>query len=274
MPQAVMLSPVTDVPLPRYLQLLWGVEPSGRRGPRPSLTIEAIADVAVRLADEGGLEAVSMKAVADELGMTTMSLYRYVDAKDDLYAVMLDRAYGSPPARLAARGGWRTRLDAWARAITAQLLAHPWVVTVPMTSPPMTPQVLSWTDRGLLALSPTRLTEQEKLSSLLVVDGFVRQHVTQSLTLGLAGPRARDGGGSGSSGGSGSGGSSGSGDAEAAEPSWPAPVVGLIGADRFPYLVAATPQLLDDEGDFFTEELDFGLRVVLDGIAALVARRG
>lgn len=238
-------------PLPRHLQLLWGVEPEGRRGPKPSQSIEAIGDAAVALADAGGLDAVSMKTVADSLGMTTMSLYRYVDAKDDLYAVMLDRAYGMPPPGLASRGGWRTRLEGWARAIATGLLTHPWVVTVPLTEPPTTPQVLAWTDRGLLALSPTSLTEQEKLSSLLVVDGFVRQHVNQSLSLGLVGPRTDH-------------------DLTA---DWPMAVAGLVTRDRFPYLVRATPALADDEGDFFAEELDFGLRVVLDGIAALVDHR-
>lgn len=232
--------------LPRYLQLLWGTEPDGRRGPRPGQTIEGIGDAAVALADEGGLDGVSMKAVAQRLGMTTMSLYRYVDAKDELYAVMLDRAYGTPPARLATRGGWRTRLEAWARAIGDVLLSHPWMVRVAVTDPPVTPNVLSWTERGLHALAPSPLTEQEKLSSLLVVDGYVRQHVTQSVAMGFVG--------------------------RGDQPhSWP--VLSVAEPERFPHLLAASPAIEDDGGDFFTEELDFGLGLVLDGIAALVTRR-
>lgn len=238
-----------DAPdLPRYLQLLWGAEADGRRGPRPGQTIEGIGDAAVAIADRHGLDAVSMKAVAERLGMTTMSLYRYVDAKDELYAVMMDRGYGPPPARLATRGGWRTRLEAWGRGIAANLVAHPWMVQVPITSPPVTPNVLAWTERGLRALSPSPLTEQEKLSSMLVVDGYVRQHVGQSLVMGFLGTGAT-----------------------AEPPGWP--VLAVADPDRFPYLLAASPAIEGDGGDFFDEELTFGLGLILDGVAALVARR-
>jgi AcrR family transcriptional regulator len=234
--------------LPRYLQLLWGAEPEGRRGPRPGQTIGGIGDAAVAIADELGLDAVSMKAVAGRLGMTTMSLYRYVDAKEELYAVMMDRGYGPPPAGLATRGGWRTRLEAWGRGIAAGLVAHPWMVQVPVTSPPVTPNVLAWTERGLLALEPSPLTEQEKLSSMLVVDGYVRQHVSQSVVMGFVGSAAA-----------------------APSPAWP--VLAVADPARFPLLRTAAPAIEDDDGDFFAEELTFGLGLILDGVAALVARR-
>ena len=255
--------------LPRYLQLLWGAEPDGRRGPRPGQTIQGIGDAAVAIADEDGLDAVSMKAVAGRLGMTTMSLYRYLDAKEDLYAVMMDRGYGPPPARLATRGGWRTRLEAWGRGIAAGLVAHPWMVRVPVTAPPVTPNVLAWTERGLLALAPSPLTEQEKLSSMLVVDGYVRQHVNQSVLMGLIGSGS---GGAGAAGAAGAAPTAGpTGGAGAAPPGWP--VLTFADADRFPLLRRASPAVVDDDGDFFTEELTFGLRLILDGVAALVARR-
>ena len=60
----------------------------GPRGPKPALTVEAIVDAAIELADSGGLEAVSMASVAKRLGFTTMSLYRYVTSKDELLQLM------------------------------------------------------------------------------------------------------------------------------------------------------------------------------------------
>ena len=86
--------------LPRYLQLLWAREPSGRRGPKPGHTIEQIGAAAAAIADGHGLAAVSMKRVAEAIGLTTMSLYRYVDSKAELDAVMLDTAYGDPDMRI------------------------------------------------------------------------------------------------------------------------------------------------------------------------------
>ena len=241
--------------LPRHLRLLWAL-PGARRGPRPRQTIQGIGAAAVALADAQGLAAVSMKAVAEALGMTTMSLYRYLDAKEHLFEVMLDQAYGPPAAveEPADGAGWRDRLAAWAHALAGALLAHPWIVEVPMTSPPTTPSVLGWTDRGVAAFAGTGLDGQQRLSSLLLVDGFVRQHVRLSLQLGLA-PTSSPGGADDATGGA----------------VYATRLAQLVDPARLPHLAEAS-SALEDDGDFYTEELEFGLGVLLDGIAALVER--
>lgn len=244
---------MTDPELPRHLRLLWAL-PETRRGPRPRQTIQGIGAAAVALADAEGLAAVSMKAVAEALGMTTMSLYRYLDAKEDLYEVMLDQAYGPPlpPGELAAGQDWRSRLAGWAHALAGALLAHPWIVEVPMSSPPTTPNVLGWTDLGVAALSGTGLDGQQRLSCLLLVDGFVRQHTRLSLQIGAA---PTDGPPVGAAGG----------------PLYAQRVAALVDGERLPHLAEAS-STLEDDGDFYTEELEFGLGVLLDGIATLVER--
>lgn len=244
--------------LPRHLRLLWEL-PETRRGPRPRQTIQGIGAAAVTLADGQGLAAVSMKAVAEALGMTPMSLYRYLDAKEDLYEVMLDQAYGPPvppvpPAELADGPVWRARLAGWAHALATVLLAHPWIVEVPMSSPPTTPNVLGWTDLGVAALSGTGLDGQQRLSSLLLVDGFVRQHVRLALQLGIAPSSTGD-------------------DEERVTGGdmYALRLAQLVDPARLPHLAAAS-SALEDDGDFYTEELEFGLGVVLDGVAALIGR--
>ena len=102
------------IELPRYLQLLWDREPEGRRGPKPGRSITEIGAAAGAIADADGLDAVSMKSVAAAVGFTTMSLYRYVDSKDELYAVMIDVAYGPPDLRYERGEGWRERMARWA----------------------------------------------------------------------------------------------------------------------------------------------------------------
>lgn len=239
--------------VPRYLQLMWGVQPPGRRGPKPGRSIQEIGEAAVALADRDGLGAVSMKAVAEALGLTTMSLYRYVDSKDELYAVMLDLAYGSPDLAITARGGWRGRLERWARAIAAARLDHPWSVTVPLNEPPATPNTALWTECGLQAFSPTNLAAQQRFSSLLLIDGFVQQHIRQSLQLGFVseGGESRNGG-----------------------DSYPENLYALADPARFPLLLSGAGEAMDpsEPEDFFATELDFGLRTILDGIEALVRR--
>lgn len=239
-------------PLPRYLQLLWGREPAGRRGPKPGRDIEDIGRAAVDIADSHGLEGVSMKAVAESIGFTSMSLYRYLDSKEELYAVMLEVAYGPPDLSLVADGTWREQLERWARALVAALVEHPWISHVPLTSPPVTPHVLGWTDAGARALAGTSLSEQQKLSSLLVVDGYVRSHVRMSLSMGVVGLTEP---------------------AQSGVESYGATLRLLINPTQFPALLAATPELEGKEEDFFESELTFGLDLVLDGIQELIDRR-
>ncbi len=230
---------------PRYLQLLWGIDEPVRRGPKPGLRIDQIGRAAVRIADRDGLGAVSMKSVADELSVTTMSLYRYLDSKDELLAVMVEVGLGAPPVIKGGRRGWRTRLADWVRAELERLVAHPWAVLA-QAGPSPTPNVLEWTEAGLACFEATTLTDQEKLSSLLMLDGFARNHVRQSLALGVLGP----------------------GESSA----YGANLERVVSPDRFPRL-AKMVAVFTDGGDFFTEEFEFGLGVQLDGVAALIERR-
>ncbi len=75
-------------PLPPGLDLLWGRRGRGQRGPKPGLTVDAIVAAAIAIADAEGLEAVSMAHVAEQLGFTTMSLYRHVTSKEELLQLM------------------------------------------------------------------------------------------------------------------------------------------------------------------------------------------
>jgi AcrR family transcriptional regulator len=235
-----------DPQLPRYLQLLWDREAAGRRGPKPGRTIQEIGAAGVLVADREGLDGVSMKSVAAELGMTPMSLYRYVDSKEQLLEVMLDAAYGPADLAIVAAGPWRERLIRWAWALADALVRHPWISATPMTSPPLSPNIIGWTEAGARAFEGLALTSQQKMSSLLVVDGYVRSHVAMSVTMGFTGPHT------------------------------PAPdayvtyLPMLLDPERFPALLAASPAITDDDGeDFFRDEMRFGLDLILDGIEAL-----
>ena len=141
----------------------------GKRG----LTTDLVVRAAVELADEDGLEAVSMARVAERLGFTTMSLYRHVANKDELLRAMLDTALGMPPAELDAPGAdWRAGLELWTRAVLTALLRHPWALRVPIAGPPMSLVQLAWLDRGLRVLEPTSLSEGEKADTILLLNGY------------------------------------------------------------------------------------------------------
>ena len=85
------------------------------------------------VADAEGLGAVSMGRVASELGSSPMSLYRYVGAKDELLALMVDAALGDPPPAPAGEG-WRDGLARWAWTYHDALRRHPWALRVSLSA--------------------------------------------------------------------------------------------------------------------------------------------
>lgn len=99
----------------------------GGRGGQPSgLDRERITEVTVRLLDAEGLAKFSMRRLAAELNVTAMSVYWYVDTKDDLLELALDAAFGE--LTLPDPDGdedWRDQLRALAREYRTLLVRHP-----------------------------------------------------------------------------------------------------------------------------------------------------
>jgi AcrR family transcriptional regulator len=144
----------------------------GSRGPKPTLSLERIADAAVGIADTESLAAVSMQRVASELGFTKMALYRYLPGKNDLVALMVERAIGAAPD-LAGKS-WRAGLRMWAHALLTAHLRHPWTLEAVLLPRSLGPNELSWMDAGLALLTNTCLSGAERLDTLAVLTGQVR----------------------------------------------------------------------------------------------------
>ena len=165
----------TELPeLPRGIALAWGVAADPQRGPKREMSVEKIVDAAIELADADGIGAVSMAAVAAKLGFTPMSLYRYVSAKDDLLLLMQEEATGLPPEEHRELEGWRARLLALFEAQALVFLRHPWILSLPITGSPITPNSSAWIDAGLGALDGTPLDAEERLAATLSVTGHAR----------------------------------------------------------------------------------------------------
>src|SRR4029079_10885076 len=100
------------------------------RGRRSVLTVAEIARAAIAVADGNGLSALSMRRLADDLGVTAMSLYTYVPGKAELRDGVL-HAFSAETARPAdVAGGWRERLRLIARENWALYHRHPWMLQV------------------------------------------------------------------------------------------------------------------------------------------------
>ena len=160
--------------LPRGIALAWGVAADPQRGPKREMSVEKIVDAAVDLADAEGIGAVSMAAVAAKLGFTPMSLYRYVSAKDDLLLLMQEEATGLPPESHLEADGWRERLLALYEEQVLLYLRHPWMLSLPITGSPITPNSSAWLDASLAALESTPLSADERMAVALAVTGDAR----------------------------------------------------------------------------------------------------
>jgi AcrR family transcriptional regulator len=154
----------------RTLALLWGTRKKPTRGPKPGLSVEEVVRVAIEVADAEGLGALSMRLIAERLGYTTMSLYRYVPGKAELVDIMLDRAMGEAVRDYDAVCGWREELEAVARENWRLYRRHPWMLQVAATSrPPLGPNVIAKFDRELRAVDGIGLTDVEMDSVLTLV---------------------------------------------------------------------------------------------------------
>ena len=159
-------------PLPPGLDLLWGRRGRGQRGPKPGLSVDAIVAAAVRLADAEGLEAVSMAHVAEQLGFTTMSLYRHVTSKEELLQLMWNASAQGAEELVITGDDWRSRLRTWAMIQRDMIDRHPWITQMPMAAPPMAPNSLTFVERGLEAMDGTGLDDADKLRVIGLISSY------------------------------------------------------------------------------------------------------
>jgi AcrR family transcriptional regulator len=153
------------------MALLWrGPE---RPAPRSGLTVDRIVAAAIDLADTDGLAALSMRRVAEQLGVGVMSLYTYVPSKAELIDVMLDTVLGQVPRPEDIEGNWRTRLEQIARDNLASYQRHPWLLQLAVQRPPMGPHLIAKYDYELRPLTGIGLTEVEMDSVLTLLLGYV-----------------------------------------------------------------------------------------------------
>ncbi|MFE2724837.1 TetR/AcrR family transcriptional regulator [Kitasatospora sp. NPDC059327] len=256
------------------VRLLWGPHQKPSRGPKPALSLERIARAGIEIADAEGIGAVSMQRVAGLLDYTKMSLYRYVPGKAELVALMVEAAIGeqapagpgtapdggTPSPRTggtaiprtsgtaegtpeAAPPAWRTELHAWARQVAETFGAHPWLLDATVGPRVPGPRELAWLEQVVACLDGTGLTGPERMDTAVLLAGHVRGISEQ---VRAAGPAGRP------------------------ESEMLAVLGGLVQehAERFPALAVAMT-----ERDGRDQAMEFGLERILDGLAALIARR-
>lgn len=234
--------------LPQSVRRLWNRATSANE-PKRTLSLDRIISAAVEIADTEGLGALSMARLAERLGSAPMSLYRHVASKEELYDFMIDAV--ARESSVTVTDDWRAGLAEWIADLMALYRRHPWILLLPLTRPPLEPGQLDWLERGLLIQQSTPLTMAEKLGIVLTLLEYARGHAALANSLG------------------------------GVDTSFGLPLpygqllAQLVDEARFPTLTAAIsagafePLAADPESDL-QEDFQFGLNLILDGVAALI----
>ena len=242
----------------RSLALLWGAQD---RPGRSGLTIRAIVQAGIELADADGIDAVSMRSIAERLDVGTMSLYTHVPGKPALIELMIDtvsgQVYTDDDGPAGQPGDWRAGLQFIARRNWEWYLRHQWLLQVMGGRPVLGPNINRKYETELGPLDGIGLSDIEMDSVLtlvlLHVEGLARWQVSLQQTREQTGESDVD---------------------------WwsnlePA-LASLMDPTGFPLgsrVGRAAGEYHQSAGDP-NHELTFGLDLILDGVAALIARTG
>ncbi|MET8897782.1 TetR/AcrR family transcriptional regulator [Streptomyces albogriseolus] len=161
-------------------EVIWARPERSGRGPRPAYSRADIAAAAVRIADAEGLDAVSMRRVAAELGCGTMSLYNYVPRKEDLSELMVDAVAGEHEL-WEPSGDWRADMLRVAHQTRDLMHRHPWLPRLMSPVYGFSPNSLRYLEHCLACLDPLPGPQGVKMELIAMLNGIVTTYVSNEL---------------------------------------------------------------------------------------------
>lgn len=215
--------------------------------PRRGLTREAVLAAAVTMADERGIEALTMRALANSVGVEAMSLYHHVPNKDALLDGMVDRVFAEVTLPLAD-GPWRMALAERSRSMREALSRHPWALPLIESRRTPGPATLAYHDANIACLRAAGFTPGQVAHAYAVLDAYVYGFVLQEISLPFNSGQ------------------------EAVSMIDTTPMGELMAT--YPHLAWFTEQVVLAPGYSFDREFEPGLTLVLDAIAALAPPNG
>ena len=169
----------------------------GRRSrPGRGLSLDRIVTAALELMDEQGIGATTMRAVSSRLGVRSMSLYRYVQDRDELFDAVVERIVNEladdPEVQLRPVDGWRPYLAGIAHGVRRYARAHPHAFPLVATRPPAAPWVnpplrsLRWVEAMLTGLAREGFSDEQVLFTYRTFNSFLLGYLlleTSAMTL-------------------------------------------------------------------------------------------
>ncbi|WP_328421406.1 TetR/AcrR family transcriptional regulator C-terminal domain-containing protein [Micromonospora sp. NBC_00389] len=228
-----------------------GARADTRRGTARGVTRDQVVRTATEIADAEGLPALSMRRIATELDVPTMSLYRQVRGKEQLLLLMADAAFAAHRLPRTFPPGWRDQLELLCRLQWSMYRRHPWLAqVVSLTRPLMAPHAVAHTEWALRALAGHGLDQHTQLHLAAALANHVRG---TAVNLEREAEAEQDTG--------------------LTDDEWMVAqadvLTGLLAAGEFPHLARLARSPVDLNVDSLFE---FGLQRLLDGVAELLSR--
>jgi AcrR family transcriptional regulator len=176
------------------------------RGSRPGrgLSLDRIVTTTLELVDEQGIGAATMRAVSSRLGVRSMSLYRYVQDRDELFDAVVERIVNEladdPEVQLRPVDGWRPYLAGIAHGVRRYARAHPHAFPLVATRPPAAPWVnpplrsLRWVEAMLTGLAREGFSDEQLLFTYRTFNSFLLGYLLlETSAMALRDPKPGDG---------------------------------------------------------------------------------
>ena len=175
-----------------------------RTRPGRGLSLDRIVTATLELVDEQGIGAASMRAVASRLEVRSMSLYRYVQDRDELFDAVVDRIVNEladdPEVQVRPVDGWRPYLTRMAHGVRRYALAHPHAFPLVATRPPTAPWIippirsLRWVETMLSGLVGEGFSDEQALFTYRTFNSFLLgQLLLETSAVTLRDPKPGDG---------------------------------------------------------------------------------
>jgi len=210
---------------------------------RETLSKDRVLQGALTVADDGGLAKLTIRSLAMRLGVKPMSVYHYVATKDEILDGLVDLVFAEIELP-SPSGDWRTEISKRAHSAREVLGRHPWSISLLESRTSPGPATLRHHDANIATLRAGGFTVAQTAHAYAVLDAFVYGFAVQESSLPFEGP---------------------DGAAEVAEP-----MMALMGSGEYPHLVELAVEHVLLPGYDFADEFDFGLELVLDGLARLL----
>jgi AcrR family transcriptional regulator len=210
---------------------------------REPLSRDRVLHAALAVADDGGLHGLTIRSLAQRLGTKPMSLYHYVANKDEILDGLVDLVFAQIELP-EPTGDWRDEMAKRCRSARQVLKKHPWSIGLLESRTTPGPATLRHHDANLGALRAGGFSVAETGHAYAVLDAFVYGFAVQEASLPFEGP---------------------DGAVEVA-----GPIMELMEAGRYPHMVEFAVQHAMLPGYDFGDEFEFGLGLVLDGVARML----